>query len=73
MVLGMLICTENFQSVKARLLSIFLWIHSLQFLELYYPTPKKRKYQYVSQMKYGCQSQRFLKYPHFFLTNVRFP
>ena len=43
MALGMLICTENFQSVKVRPVSIFPWIHSLQFLELYYPTPEKRK------------------------------
>ena len=67
MVLGMLICTENFQSVKARLLSIFLWIHSLQFLELYYPTPKKRKYQYVSQMK------SWLPKPEVFETPSLFP
>lgn len=52
MAFGLLICKENFQSVKVRPLSIFLWIHSLQFLELYYPTPEKRKYRYVSQMKW---------------------
>lgn len=44
MALGLLICKENFQSVKVRPVSIFLWIHSLQFLELYYPTPEKSKY-----------------------------